>query len=275
MGMTGQLCKMQRLGAGSRTGLHRGCIVRCCLSWLPHRYPLTLTPGARYGRQPRTKRKHRSNPRDTTKTQDNPQHMGHSVEPEVVACYGTNSSSSKDLVDGLDYIDSTFLASFGYQANSLPDGTLSETLQSNDSAPEFTLEPIDFDFQTVRPDLDAAVNNYHTPNPLADQLIIVRALGTLSALLLNGAILQIDCHKETHTRDIYIPHTLSAPSALKPTALQTVTPHLPYVDLIPFPTVRDKLLQSQHMISAVEIWGDITRDVTVWGKTLWDEKAGR
>lgn len=33
------------------------------------------------------------------------------------------------------------------------------------------------------------------------------------------------------------------------------------------------MLQSQYVIDGVEIWGDITRDIKVWGSTPWDDRG--
>jgi hypothetical protein len=61
------------------------------------------------------------------------------------------------------------------------------------------------------------------------------------------------------------------PPALHPTPLQLTTPHLPYIDLLPFPSVRNNLLLAGSLVSAPEIWADFTSgDIRVWGSTPWE-----
>ncbi|PVH86379.1 hypothetical protein DL98DRAFT_602101 [Cadophora sp. DSE1049] len=225
---------------------------------------------SKYGRKPRSTRGNRIRPRDTTEAQDNFQDTSNNNDPILSAVYGNNSYPT-DLAGDLSHIDLSFLDSLDYEANPLQHATLLGTLERIESTPDTTLEEDNVGPQVVKSQSSIAISTYQPPSPLTDQLIVIRALGTLSALLLNATILHIDCHKEIRSHEIYIPPTLSTPSALTPTPLQAMIPHLPYVDLIPFPSIRDRLLQSQHVISGVEIWGDITRDVTVWGNTPWDE----
>ncbi|KAL2062117.1 hypothetical protein VTL71DRAFT_6383 [Oculimacula yallundae] len=116
------------------------------------------------------------------------------------------------------------------------------------------------------------ISRFPTPSPFADQLLIIQTMGTLSALLLNASILQIDCHT-IRGRQIYIPNNIHSPSTLTPTLLQTRMPHLPYVDLIPFPSIRDNILRSQDVINGFEIWGDIIREVRIWGNSSWDDRG--
>jgi hypothetical protein len=61
------------------------------------------------------------------------------------------------------------------------------------------------------------------------------------------------------------------PPALHPTPLQLSIPHLPYIDLLPFPAVRNNLLLADSLVSCPEIWADFTSgDIRVWGSTPWE-----
>ncbi|KAH7390109.1 hypothetical protein BKA64DRAFT_757149 [Cadophora sp. MPI-SDFR-AT-0126] len=224
----------------------------------------------KYGRKPRAKKANWTNPLSITDAEENVRDTGRDNDSGIIDEYGSISYPA-ELAGELSHIDLSFLNSLDYQANSLQDSTFSGTLQDFESTPDTTLGKDFLESQAVKPQPNAAVSTYQAPSPLTDQLIVVRALGTLSALLLNAAILHIDCHKEIRSHEIHIPPTLTTPSALTPTHLQATTPHLPYVDLIPFPSVRDRMLRSQHVISGVEIWSDITRDIKVWGNTPWNE----
>ncbi|KAK0105209.1 hypothetical protein ONS95_004396 [Cadophora gregata] len=226
----------------------------------------------KYGRKPMTKRENRTSLREPLETHQNVQDKKRNKDSEVVATFEINNYPA-DSAHSLADLDISFLDSLDYQPNSSQEATLSGTLQNIESTSNPALDTSTVDSRVLESRPNTAVSTYQPPSPLTDQLIVVRALGTLSALLFNAAILQIDCHKQIRSREIYVPPTLSTPSALTPTPLQSTTPHLPYVDLIPFPSMRDRLLQSQQFISGVEIWADITRDITVWGNTPWDEGA--
>ncbi|CZS91514.1 hypothetical protein WAI453_011728 [Rhynchosporium graminicola] len=111
------------------------------------------------------------------------------------------------------------------------------------------------------------ISKLEASSPLRDQLLIIQTVGTLSALLVNASILHINCHNICGLQ-IHIPINLYTPAALKHTSLQMSTPHLPYIDLIRFPSIRDRLLRSQDVIDGAEVWGDIMDDVQVWGSTV-------
>ncbi|KAH8650552.1 hypothetical protein BGZ60DRAFT_520394 [Tricladium varicosporioides] len=65
---------------------------------------------------------------------------------------------------------------------------------------------------------------------------------------------------------------LPTPPALTPTTLQNTIPHLPYLPLIPFPSLRDKLIEARGFIDAREIWNDLSLgEVKVWGNTPWEK----
>lgn len=179
---------------------------------------------------------------------------------------------STELPNAVNEINLSFLNILEYHSASPEDRPDAETLLDIGKSPDSTLEPESPHSYLEVSKHNKALDKAQAPFPLTDHLIIVRALGTLSALLLNASILQIDC-TNIRGHQIYIPENLSTPTALTPTPLQTNTPHFPYVDLIPFPSIRDRILQSQHIINGVEIWGDITRDVKVWGNTPWDDQG--
>ena len=63
------------------------------------------------------------------------------------------------------------------------------------------------------------------------------------------------------------------PPSLAPLLLQTQLPHYPYLDLIPIPALREKLLLAHSIIDSSEIWNDISQDVTVRGNNPWEEGA--
>ena len=48
---------------------------------------------------------------------------------------------------------------------------------------------------------------------------------------------------------------------------------MPYIDLLPFPSLRDSLLKAGGLIDGREMWYDLQADVKVWGNSPWDEKG--
>jgi hypothetical protein len=92
-------------------------------------------------------------------------------------------------------------------------------------------------------------------------------------MLTNAHILDINC-KPPYSRAVRIMASTPVPVALTPTALQSKKPHLPYIDVLPFPSLRDKLLRASDIIDNPELWSDIIGGaVRVWGKTPWDKRG--
>lgn len=75
----------------------------------------------------------------------------------------------------------------------------------------------------------------------------------------------------------------SLPPSLRPTALQRSVPHHPYIDLFPFPNMRDRLIQMGHTLNEDELCEDFAGEsldlefgehtgLIVWGEP-WDPKG--
>ncbi|KAH7312126.1 hypothetical protein BKA65DRAFT_518259 [Rhexocercosporidium sp. MPI-PUGE-AT-0058] len=220
----------------------------------------TFSRGLKYGRKSKAWRGDQTTPRDTAEGRS-------SIQP---TCSHDRTNNAEDdtpagittLPSAIDSnpIDFHFLDSFYYQLTSIQGGSFADTLLSIGPNPG---SRVDSDSQYPEPfteQVDTTRQKLHIQSPLTDYLIVVRALGTLSALLLNASVLQIDC-TEIRGRQIYIPPDISTSTTLTPTSFQTTTPHLPYVDLIPFSPIRNRLLESQNFINGVESWADVTRDV--------------
>lgn len=61
------------------------------------------------------------------------------------------------------------------------------------------------------------------------------------------------------------------PPTIAPTLQQQVIPHYPYVDMLPWPSLRDRLLTSLSTINEHEFVLDMSTDgLTIWGSTPWD-----
>ncbi|KAK2592467.1 hypothetical protein QQS21_009846 [Conoideocrella luteorostrata] len=114
----------------------------------------------------------------------------------------------------------------------------------------------------------------HSPLTADIQHITLPGIRALSALLTNGDILKIDCRTFPHKPDIHVSPSTPTPPALAPTTMQSQKPHLPYIDIIPFSSLRDSLLLASGVVRAAEFWSDlVSGNVRIWGMTPWDTRG--
>ncbi|KAF5013628.1 hypothetical protein FDECE_389 [Fusarium decemcellulare] len=108
------------------------------------------------------------------------------------------------------------------------------------------------------------------PRPRIDpEFLFLTSLTTIAALSSNATLLQISC--EVPTISTFNPPDASVPSPLKPTNLQKTVPHPSFVDVIPFPGVRNRILRSLAVIDLEKFTTDLTEGAfKVWGSTPWD-----
>ncbi|KAJ3527150.1 hypothetical protein NM208_g10847 [Fusarium decemcellulare] len=108
------------------------------------------------------------------------------------------------------------------------------------------------------------------PRPRIDpEFLFLTSLTTIAALSSNATLLQISC--EAPTTSTFNPPDASVPSPLKPTNLQKTVPHPSFVDVIPFPGVRNRILRSLAVIDLEKFTTDLTEGAfKVWGSTPWD-----
>lgn len=85
--------------------------------------------------------------------------------------------------------------------------------------------------------------------------VILRTTSTLSALLINAALLSIDCTAPripgTVIRKVWLDALSPAPASLAPLPLQTAVVHPAYNNLIPIPALRERLLLAQNVIDGM------------------------
>lgn len=128
-------------------------------------------------------------------------------------------------------------------------------------SPTVALDPptsaVDMQLETLQPGLDP-------------QFLLLTSLSTVAALSSNATLLHIRC--EAPRIDVFKPSHASLPLALMPTELQKSTPHPPFVDVIPFPGVRDRLLRSLAVIDLEKLSIDLAGGgaFRVWGSVPWD-----
>lgn len=89
-------------------------------------------------------------------------------------------------------------------------------------------------------------------------------------MLANAAVLNIDCSRRLGN-GIHVNPFMLAPSALAPIPLQSVIPHAPYLDLIPIPSLRERLIVAKDVFEPFDMWTDLSLgEVKVWGNIPWE-----
>ncbi|PRP82715.1 hypothetical protein PROFUN_09977 [Planoprotostelium fungivorum] len=120
-------------------------------------------------------------------------------------------------------------------------------------------------------------------NILLEKVNLIRAMfynGEMLNILHNGFakehILNDDSQSPFCSVEINIPPNLldNLPPNLRPTHLQMVTPHHPYIDLLPWPAFRDRLLSVANLIDEDVLCADMHDNgegFVVWGSSPNDE----
>ncbi|KAL6860801.1 hypothetical protein J3F83DRAFT_300629 [Trichoderma novae-zelandiae] len=174
----------------------------------------------------------------------------------------TPSSSSESL-----QVDDAILESLLPPSNSL-DGTDPSATLSGAHATE--------DISTTSPFTEVPTASRHsvafpkTPPPNLDaNFIFIASTSIVAAYASNATLLRISC-ASTHPRTFHISHS-PAPTSLEPTLLQKTVPHPPFIDVIPFPGVRNRLIRSLEVIDLAKLSQDLVDGAfRVWGQASWD-----
>jgi hypothetical protein len=80
-----------------------------------------------------------------------------------------------------------------------------------------------------------------------------------------AGLLELDCLQGTG----FNIRTQSPPPSLTPTLQQLIIPHKPYIDMLPWCLLRDRILRSISAINEAEFVKDMA-DFQVWGSTPYD-----
>lgn len=109
-----------------------------------------------------------------------------------------------------------------------------------------------------------------SPDPAVDNcFIVVLGIPTIEAFMCIATTLELLCMQDTGFNIGAVSSTL--PPALVPTLQQQIVPHRPYVDMVPWSSMRDRLLNSTAAISEIEFVHDMwASDIKVWGATPCD-----
>lgn len=108
------------------------------------------------------------------------------------------------------------------------------------------------------------------PDPTTDgHFIIMNGMTTTAAFFCIARILDLACEQDSGFNILAQPCTLPAP--ITPTLQQQIIPHKPYIDMLPWPSLRDRMLNSSNAINELEFVVDMaSSDLKVWGKMPWD-----
>lgn len=113
-------------------------------------------------------------------------------------------------------------------------------------------------------------HNQLSPDPMVDNhFIVMHSVTTQAAFFRIAEILQLACMQDSGFNINAPIGTL--PPAITPTLQQQIVPHRPYVDMLPWSSLRDKILNSLTAIDETEFLLDMeSGDLKVWGSTPWD-----
>lgn len=138
------------------------------------------------------------------------------------------------------------------------------------NTPSATQAPCTFVTDMMQLRLDIADAQAMFPGPVADNHFIVMSdMTACAALAVIAQRLQLDCQPLPGFHIKALAHEL--PSAIAPTSLQKSVPHLSYLDMLPWATIRDRLLQSITTINQAEFMTDMRiGSLRVWGTVPWD-----
>ncbi|KAF2964604.1 hypothetical protein GQX73_g8960 [Xylaria multiplex] len=108
------------------------------------------------------------------------------------------------------------------------------------------------------------------PDPTVDtHFIVMHGMNVGAAFQVIAQILDLACAQATGFNIRALTHTLPPP--ISPTIQQQIVPHQPYVDMLLWPSLRDRLLASPNAINEIELLLDMASgDLRVWGRTAWD-----
>jgi hypothetical protein len=109
-----------------------------------------------------------------------------------------------------------------------------------------------------------------SPDPAIDNhFTVMHSMTTYAAFTCIAHILELACMQDTGFNIGALICTL--PPAIAPTLQQQIVPHGPYVDMLPWSSLRDRILNSLMAINELEFILDMASgDLKIWGSTPWD-----
>ncbi len=118
------------------------------------------------------------------------------------------------------------------------------------------------------PSLQYGFSDQYSPSPYS---LMFHAMHVIAALWRNADTLRTSCAAMSVTT---LEPDVIPPPSLSPTILQLTIPHLPLIDVLPFPFMRDRILQSQAIFDMDDFRRDIlNQGVRCWGRNPWNERG--
>ena len=131
-----------------------------------------------------------------------------------------------------------------------------------------------------------AQNTSTMESPRSDKLLVLVKLNVFRALISNSLTLGIpsDVIMDDDATSAFCPPAadvsgiLALPRALRPTDLQTLVPHHPWIDCLPVPQMRQNLIRARDTFDVMDLCGDLIglfsagtgrTGIAVWGEP-WD-----
>ncbi|KAF9763235.1 hypothetical protein IL306_003204, partial [Fusarium sp. DS 682] len=111
---------------------------------------------------------------------------------------------------------------------------------------------------------------YLPSEPMADShFLVLTDMTATTALAVIAQCLHLDCQPRPGFNIKALADNL--PSAIAPTQLQKSVAHLSYLDMLPWASLRDRLLKSLSTINEAEFMRDMQfGSLKVWGTVPWD-----
>ncbi|KFZ12980.1 hypothetical protein V501_03934 [Pseudogymnoascus sp. VKM F-4519 (FW-2642)] len=99
---------------------------------------------------------------------------------------------------------------------------------------------------------------------------VLNEMTGIYALKYNASLLQLACSGNKEV-GFFISPFIETPPSLAPTKLQQIVAHNPFVDVLPFASVRDCILNAIHLIDVEQLCQDLLfGGLRVWGGSPWD-----
>jgi len=143
--------------------------------------------------------------------------------------------------------------------------------EANDASSVTASQPVStalLDLGFFSSPISGSFQNQVSPDPKTDShFIVIHSMTTWQAFLCIADILKLACMQESGFNIEALAETLPPP--LAPTKQQQIIPHRPYVDMLPWSSLRDRVLNSIMTINEIEFVQDMY-EMKVWGSTPWD-----
>lgn len=118
------------------------------------------------------------------------------------------------------------------------------------------------------PASESESSDFSTPSPYS---LMFHSMHVIPALWRNADALRLTC---SSLSILVLDSTLTPPPSLSPTSLQRSIPHLSLIDTLPFPSMRDKILQSQAILDLDDLRRDVLEmGLKCWGRNPWNERG--